>query len=160
MAGTGLTFAAMAGMVGAELGVSNWLTVDQKMIDQFAETTRDTQWIHVDVERARRESPFKAPVAHGYLTLSLIAGMSYEFRILPEGTAATVNYGLDKVRFLNPVRVGSRVRLRSTMISFEEKSPGQFLMKSHNVVEIQGEEKPALVAETLVLIVASPEVAA
>ena len=150
------TFASMKEMVGKELGVSSWVTVDQAMIDQFAETTRDKQWIHIDVERARRESPFGAPVAHGYLTLSLIAALSYELGTLPEGTAAGFNYGLDKVRFINPVRAGSRVRLRSTLESFTEKSPGQFLMKCNAVVEIEGEEKPALIAETLAMLVAGP----
>ena len=147
-----LTFEAMGGMAGKELGVSGWVTVDQEMINQFAECTRDRQWIHIDVERAKRESPFKAPVAHGYLTLSLIAAMSYELGALPAGTAAAFNYGLDKVRFLAPVRVGSRVRLRSTLMSFDDKGGGQYLMKSNNVIEIDGEDKPALIAETLALL--------
>ena len=150
-----LTFADMAARVGKELGVSSWITVDQKMIDEFAETTGDKQWIHIDVERAKRESPYRAPVAHGYLTLSLVAVMSYEVGALPEGTAAAFNYGLDKVRFLAPVRAGSRVRMRSTLMSFEEKAPLQFLMKCNQVVEIEGEEKPALIAETLAMIVAA-----
>lgn len=157
MSGAKLTFEGMADMVGKELGVSGWVEVDQKMIDQFAECTRDRQWIHIDVERARRESPFGAPVAHGYLTLSLIANMSYEIGALPEGTAAAFNYGLDKVRFLTPVRVGSKVRLRSTLMSFDQKAPGQYLMKSSSVVEIEGEEKPAMIAETLAMLVAAPK---
>jgi acyl dehydratase len=148
-----LTFDTMAGMAGKELGVSSWVTVDQPMIDQFAECTGDRQWIHIDVERARRESPFRAPVAHGYLTLSLIAAMSYEIGAVPEGTAAAFNYGLDKVRFIAPVRVGSKVRLRSTLMSFDDKGGGQYLMKANNVVEIDGEEKPALIAETLAMLV-------
>lgn len=154
MAETELTFDDLKGMVGQELGVSGWVEVDQAMIDAFAETTRDRQWIHVDVERARRESPYGAPVAHGFLTLSLVAAMSYEIGTKPRGLAASVNYGLDKVRFLSPVKAGARVRLRSTLLSFEEKSPGQFLMKTNSTVEIEGEERPALVAETLVLLVA------
>lgn len=148
-----LTYATMPSMIGQELGVSSWVTVDQQMIDQFAETTRDRQWIHVDVERAKRESPFKAPIAHGFLTLSLVASMSYEIGAVPEGTAAIFNYGLDKVRFLAPVKAGSRVRMRSTLASFEEKGPGQYLMKTDNVVEIEGEEKPALIAEALVMFI-------
>ncbi|MDP3895101.1 MAG: MaoC family dehydratase [Mesorhizobium sp.] len=150
-----LTFDSMKDMAGKELGVSSWITVDQKMIDAFAETTGDRQWIHVDVERAKRESPFKAPVAHGYLTLSLIAAMSYDIGAMPQGTAAAFNYGLDKVRFLTPVKAGQKVRMRSTLVSFEEKAPGQFLMKSSNTVEIEGEEKPALIAETLAMLMAS-----
>jgi acyl dehydratase len=148
-----LTYATMPSMVGQELGVSSWIDVDQKMIDQFAETTRDKQWIHVDVERAKRESPFRAPIAHGFLTLSLVASMSYEIGAVPEGTAAIFNYGLDKVRFLAPVKAGSRVRMRSTLVSFEEKGAAQYLMKTNNVIEIEGEDKPALVAEALVMFI-------
>lgn len=148
-----LTYATMPSMIGQELGVSSWIKVDQQMIDQFAETTRDKQWIHVDVDRARRESPFKAPIAHGFLTLSLVASMSYEIGAVPEGTAAIFNYGLDKVRFLAPVRAGSKVRMRSTLVSFEEKGAGQYLMKTDNVIEIEGEEKPALIAEALVMFI-------
>lgn len=156
MTDTPLTFATMPTMIGKELGVSSWITVDQQMINQFAETTRDKQWIHIDVERAKRESPFRAPVAHGYLTLSLVAAMSYEIGAVPEGTAAAFNYGLDKVRFLTPVKAGARVRMRSTLVSFDQKGPGQFLMKANNVVEIEGEDKPALIAETLAMLVAAP----
>lgn len=149
-----LTFETMPSMVGKELGTSSWITVDQKMIDEFAETTRDKQWIHIDVERAKRESPFGAPVAHGYLTLSLVAVMSYEIGAVPEGTAAAFNYGLDKVRFLTPVKAGQKVRMRSTLVSFEPKGPGQFLMKCSQTVEIEGEDKPALIAETLAMLIA------
>ncbi|MCV0396546.1 MAG: MaoC family dehydratase [Rhizobiaceae bacterium] len=151
------TFDDMAGLVGRELGVSSWVTVDQAMIDRFAETTNDHQWIHVDVGRATRESPYGAPVAHGYLTLSLIAGLSYEIGTRPRGTAASFNYGLDRVRFLAPVRAGSRVRLRSTLMSFEEKEPARFLLKASQVMEIEGEEKPALIAETLAMLVKGPD---
>lgn len=147
-------FEDLARKVGKELGVSSWITVDQAMIDGFATTTRDEQWIHIDAERARRESPFGATVAHGYLTLSLIPVMSYEIGAVPSGLSHTVNYGLDKVRFLAPVRAGSRVRMRSALVSLDEKAPGQMLMKCINTVEIEGEERPALVAETLALLVA------
>lgn len=141
-------------MQGQELGVSRWFEVDQSRIDRFADCTEDRQWIHIDVERAKRESPFGAPVAHGYLTLSLVAAMSYDIGFKPEGMAASINYGLDKVRFLAPVKAGARVRMRTTLVSFEEKTPGQFLVKNSNTVEIEGEQRPALVAETLVLLVA------
>lgn len=154
MAKASLTFDTMQTMAGQELGVSNWITVDQAMIDQFAECTGDRQWIHIDVERAKRESPFGAPIAHGYLTLSLVAALSYDIGVVPEGTAAAFNYGLDKVRFLTPVKAGARVRMRSTLVSFEPKGPGQFLMKCGNTIEIEGEEKPALIAETLAMLVA------
>lgn len=149
------SFAALKARVGRELGVSRWLTVDQAMIDQFAACTHDRQWIHVDVARARRESPYGAPVAHGFLTLSLIAGLSYEIGGQPEGLAASVNYGLEGVRFLAPVRAGQRVRLRTRLTGFEEKAPGRFLMRQAATVEIEGEARPALVAETLVLLVAA-----
>lgn len=155
---SGLTFAELRTMAGTELGVSGWVEVDQHMIDAFAELTRDPQWIHVDVERARKESPYGATVAHGFLTLSLIAGMSYEIGVIPAGTSASFNYGIDRLRFLSPVRAGSRVRMRSTLASFEEKAPGQFLMKTRCVIEIEGEERPALVADTLVLHVAEESV--
>jgi len=152
----GLTFESMPTMVGKELGVSSWVTVDQKMINEFAETTGDKQWIHVDVERAKKYSPFGAPIAHGYLTLSLVAAMSYDIGAVPDGVAAAFNYGLDKVRFLTPVKAGQKVRMRTTLVSFDPKGPGQFLMKCSNTVEIEGEDKPALIAETLAMLVAAP----
>jgi len=155
MAAPELTIESMPDMVGKELGISSWITVDQAMIDRFAEATLDHQWIHVDVARARAESPFASTIAHGYLTLSLIPAMSYEIGAQPRNIAATLNYGLDKVRFLAPVKAGSRLRMRSTLVSFEEKSPGQYLMKASNTVEIEGEARPALVAETLALHIAA-----
>ncbi len=151
-----LTFDTMKDHVGQELGTSGWVVVDQEMINSFAETTGDRQWIHVDVERAKRESPFRAPIAHGYLTLALVASLSQDIGVMPEGVAAAFNYGLDKVRFLTPVKAGARVRMKSTLVSFEPKGPGQFLMKSANTVEIEGEEKPALVAETLAMLIQAP----
>ena len=154
---TGYTFENMAEFAGKELGVSGWMAVDQKTIDEFAETTGDRQWIHVDVEKARKFSPFGGTIAHGYLTLSLVAPLSFEIGAVPEGTAAAFNYGLDKVRFLTPVKAGSKVRLRSTLVSFEQKAPGQFLMKCNNVLEIEGEEKPALIAETLAMLAQAPK---
>lgn len=147
------TFDALPALAGEELGVSSWIAVDQDMIDRFAETTGDRQWIHVDVERAGRETPFGTTIAHGYLTLSLVAVMSYEIGAAPEGASMSINYGLDKLRFLSPVRAGSRVRLRSRLVSFKEKLPGQFLMRSSIAVEIEGELRPALAAEALVLFV-------
>ena len=148
-----LTFETMKDMIGEELGVSSWITVDQKMIDEFAETTMDRQWIHIDVERAKKESPFGGPVAHGYLTLSLLAPMAYDIGARPADTVAAFNYGLDKVRFLAPVKAGARIRTRAVLASFEEKAPGQYLMKTANTVEIEGEDKPALISENLVMLV-------
>jgi acyl dehydratase len=151
MATSAPTYDQLRAMVGQELGVSGWIVVDQHRIDQFAQCTGDRQWIHVDPERARRESPFRTTIAHGYLTLSVIGALSQEMGVIPENTQAAFNYGLDRVRFLAPVRVGSRIRLRATLISMEDKGPGQYLMKFSNTIEIEGEEKPALLAETLAM---------
>jgi acyl dehydratase len=148
---TPLTFEELMQMAGQELGLSNWITVDQAMIQQFADCTGDHQWIHVDPERARRGSPFRKTIAHGYLTLSLLSALGQQIGVAPENTQAAINYGLDKVRFLVPVISGARIRLRMAMISFEIKGPGQYLMKALNTVEIEGQEKPALIAETLVM---------
>lgn len=147
------TILEMANKVGEPLGSSDWVEVDQEKINTFAECTLDKQWIHLDIERAKRESPFGGPVAHGYLTLSLLAGLTSKMDIRPQGTAAIINYGLDRVRFLNPVLAGSRVRLHVRLLSFEQKDNGQYLMKTENTVEIENIEKPALVAENLALLV-------
>jgi acyl dehydratase len=138
--------------VGRELGVSDWLTVDQSRIDQFAECTGDRQWIHVDVERAKRESPFGAPVAHGYLTLSLLAPTALEVFIRPAGITQAFNYGLDRVRFISPVKVGARVRNRIKLLAAEPKGGSRVLLSTENTIEIEGEEKPALTAVALAMI--------
>lgn len=148
-----LTMANLKDRVGQEMGVSNWTHVDQARIGQFAECTGDRQWIHVDVERAKRESPFKGPIAHGYLTLSLIGSLSLEVGVVPSDAGAGFNYGLDKVRFLAPVPAGARVRLRVTVIAVDDKSDGQILLKTRNVIEIENSEKPALIAEALALLI-------
>ena len=129
------------------------VTVTQEMIDQFAALTGDRQWIHVDVERAKRESPYHGPIAHGYLSLSFVAPLSMQVGAIPKGAAAAFNYGLDKVRFLAPVRVGARVRLRVMIIGVERKQDGQLIVKSRNTLDIEGSDKPALIAESLALIV-------
>lgn len=151
MSKTPPTYEQLRAMTGQELGVSGWVEVDQARIDQFAECTEDRQWIHTSPERAKKESPFRTTIAHGYLSLSLIGGLSQQMNVVPENTQAVFNYGLDKVRFLAPVRVGTRVRLRASLISVEDKAPGQYLMKFANTIEIEGEEKPALMAETLAM---------
>ena len=153
---TDLTLDSMASMVGEKLGTSGWHEVTQDAVNEFANSTGDHQWIHVDVERAKKESPFGGPVAHGYLTLSLIAGLSLDLGIVPKGTAAALNYGLDKVRFLAPVPVGAKVRLHVSLMSFDKKDNGQYLMKAENTIEIQGSDKPALIAETLAILVPGP----
>ncbi|MEL6751116.1 MAG: MaoC family dehydratase [Pseudomonadota bacterium] len=150
------TFDDLAAMVGESLGTSGWTEVTQEMIDTFADCTGDRQWIHVDVERAKKESPFGGPVAHGYLSLSLLAPQMMEIDITPKGTIAATNYGLNKVRFLAPVPAGAKVRTHATLKSFEEKAPGQYLMCSEATMEIEGGDKPALVAETLAMLFAAP----
>jgi acyl dehydratase len=146
-----LTLSGIAHHVGKELGVSSWVTVDQSRINQFAECSGDRQWIHVDVARATRESPYRAPIAHGYLTLALVAPLQMEIGAVPADAGAAFNYGLDKVRFLAPVKAGDRVRLRVALVNVEPKSGG-VLLKTSNTLEIEGSDKPALVAESLALI--------
>ena len=146
------TLAQLPGLVGRELAVSDWLTVDQDRINQFAQATDDHQWIHVDVERAKN-GPFGAPIAHGYLTLSLIAGFSQR-HVSIDDAAMSVNYGLNKVRFPTPVKVGSRVRARMALQSCEPISGGPagkggYQLMTVVTVEIDGQAKPACVAETL-----------
>lgn len=152
-----LTFATMEGLVGKTLGTSDWHEITQEAVNEFANCTGDRQWIHIDVERARKESPFGGPVAHGYLTLSLVASLSMELGVVPKGTAAALNYGLDKVRFLAPVPVGARVRLEAKLLGFQRKENGQYLMKAENTVEIEGSDKPALIAESLAILVPGPD---
>jgi len=138
--------------VGQELGVSDWLTVDQERINEFADCTGDHQWIHVDIERAKRESPLGSTIAHGYLTLSLLAAMQMEVGIIPAGVSQALNYGLDRVRFIAPVKAGARIRTRVVLLAVEPQDKGRFLLKFQNAVEIEGEKKPALIAETLALL--------
>jgi len=139
--------------VGRELGVSEWVAVDQDRIDRFAACTGDRQWIHVDVERARREGPFGGPIAHGYLSLSLIAAMVMELGVIPPDAATGLNYGLDRVRFIAPVKAGTRVRTRASLLAAEAQSGGRVLLKLNCTLEIEGEAKPALVAELLCLLI-------
>lgn len=138
-------------LVGSELGVSDWMEIDQKRVNDFAEVTGDHQWIHVDVERAKAESPYKAPIAHGFLTLSLIPALSKDnYRV--ENAKLGINYGLNKVRFLNAVPVGSRVRARSELVDVKAKDSVADLTVRHTI-EIDGVEKPAAVAEMIARIV-------
>ena len=150
---TNLTLAGLGERVGQELGISDWVAIDQARIDLFASCTGDYQWIHVDVERAKRESPFRGPVAHGYLTLAMVAPLAMEIGIIPKDAAAGLNYGVEKVRFLAPVPAGARVRLRVTLSGIEPRDGGQVIMKTQNTLEVEGSDKPALVAETLALLI-------
>ncbi|SAL06613.1 MaoC-like dehydratase [Caballeronia arationis] len=150
----GYGVATLKNFVGRELGVSNWVIVDQARIDAFAECTGDKQWIHVDVERATRESPYGGTIAHGYLTLSLLATLAIEVGLIPADARAGLNYGLDKVRFMAPVKAGARVRSRVVLLEVEEKQGGRIIVKTANELQVEGEDKPALVAETLAMLIA------
>src|ERR1043165_486360 len=132
--------------VGEEMGISSWITIDQQRIAEFAHCTGDHQWIHVDVERARRESPFGGTVAHGFLTLSLLASTALEVLRQRVEVKQALNYGLEKVRFLAPVRAGKRVRNHVKVAGVEDKGNGRVLLTTENTFEIEGEDKPALVA--------------
>lgn len=137
--------------VGSEVGVSGWIAIDQQAIDAFAEVTQDHQFIHVDPEAAAR-TPFGGTVAHGFLTLSLLSRMAADAMLRPESIKMGVNYGFDRVRFMAPVRSGKRVRGRFRLDSFDEKRPGQYQFVHNVTVEIEGEEKPALVADWIGMI--------
>jgi acyl dehydratase len=154
MAINGYRLGTIPQFVGRPLGVTGWLTIDQKRIDQFADCTDDHQWIHVDVERAAREGAFGSTVAHGYLTLALLARFTYEVGLVPADAGQAFNYGLDRVRFMTPVRAGARVRDRVVVLAAEEKGPGRVLVKAQHTIEIEGEDKPAMVAEALAMLVA------
>lgn len=137
--------------IGAEIGVSGWILVDQQAIDTFADVTGDHQFIHVDAEAAAK-TPFGGTVAHGFLTLSLLSQMAEQVMLVPEGLKMGVNYGFDRVRFLAPVRSGSRVRGRFTLAAADQKRPGQWQFVHQVTVEIEGAEKPALTADWIGLI--------
>jgi acyl dehydratase len=139
-------------LVGKEIGISAWHTVDQSRIDAFADVTEDHQFIHIDPERAARETPFGTTVAHGFLTVSLLSVFSYEALPKIEGATMGVNYGFDKLRFVSPVRAGSRVRGRFTLTEAKMRGPNELLSRTSVSVEIDGESKPALVADWLGLV--------
>jgi acyl dehydratase len=147
------SMANAAQFAGRELGASEWVALDQDRIDAFAACTGDRQWIHVDVARAKRESPFGGPIAHGYLTLSLVAAMIMELGVIPPDAATGLNYGLDKVRFIAPVKAGSRVRARAKLRGAEPQGDARVLLRLDCALEIEGEAKPALVAELLYVLI-------
>ena len=136
--------------VGKELGRSEWLTIDQERINLFAEATGDYQFIHVDPVKAA-QTPFGGTIAHGFLSLSLIPKLMEDILVMPEGLKMVVNYGLDSVRFIQPVKVDSKVRLKVELSEVTEKKPGQWLLKAIATLEIDGMDKPAYVAESLSL---------
>lgn len=140
-------------LLDTEVGVSNWITVDQPMIDTFADVTHDTQWIHVDPERAAAETPFGGTIAHGFLTLSLASRFAYDcFPMLP-GQVMGINYGFNKLRFLSPVKAGSRVRGRFVLAAVTKRNDTDLLRENTLTIEIEGQETPALIAQWLGLAV-------
>ena len=146
-----MSVAMLAQQVGQELGVSSWYAIEQDRIDRFAAATDDHQWIHVDRDRAAAW-PFGVTVAHGFLTLSLLAPTAYQVLAEVFQGATAFNYGLDKVRFIAPVRAGARVRNRITLLALEQKGSSRWLLTTENTMEIEGEAKPALIAVSLVMI--------
>jgi acyl dehydratase len=144
-------------LVGEELEPSSWIEITQERVNQFAEATNDFQFIHVDPEKAA-QTPFGGPIAHGFLSLSLLSYLNAQTAIYPENLVMGINYGSDKVRYLMPVRVGQKIRSKQTILEVSEKSPGQWLLKTAVTVEIEGEKTPALVAEILSMLVVNPEI--
>ena len=142
----------LPGLVGRELPPSDWFEVSQERVNRFADATNDHQFIHIDKARAA-QTPFGGTIVHGFLTLSLLPFLSAQIRPEIEGLKMAINYGSDRVRFLQPVRVGSRVRAHQKFVEATEKNPGQWLLKSQVSIEIEGQEKPALIAETLSMFV-------
>jgi acyl dehydratase len=140
---------------GEETQISEWFLVEQKQIDQFGQATLDSDWMHVDPERAKRDGPFEGTVAFGFWTLSMLTYLVRQAsgRDYPDGALYGLNYGFDRVRLIEPVVVGKRIRNRSKLLEITERGAGRFLVKTENTVEIEGSEKPAMVAEWLVLLV-------
>ncbi|WP_375160856.1 MaoC family dehydratase [Bradyrhizobium sp. RDT46] len=147
-----ITLDAYQALVGKEIGVSSWHLIDQSRIDTYADVTEDHQFIHVDPERARKETAFGTTIAHGFLTMSMLSVMSYEVMPAIAGTTMGVNYGFDKLRFISPVRSGKRIRGRFVLAEAKLRKPNELQSRTNVTVEIEGEDKPALVADWLGLI--------
>jgi acyl dehydratase len=147
-----ITLEAYQAMVGKEIGLSSWHLIDQPRIDTYAEVTEDHQFIHVDPERAKKETAFGTTIAHGFLTMSMLSVMSYEVMPAIAGTTMGVNYGFDKLRFISPVRAGKRIRGRFVLAEAKLRKPNELQSRTNVTVEIEGEDKPALVADWLGLI--------
>jgi acyl dehydratase len=146
-----LSLATLDRFIGQELGVSRWFGMDQERINAFSYCTGDDQWIHVDVERAARESDTGGTIAHGFFTLSIVGPAALEVWIRPAGITKALNYGVERVRFLAPVPSGAQVRSRITLVAVEPKGEGRVLITTDNTVEIEGVSKPALVAKVLIM---------
>lgn len=137
-------------LAGRQLEPSSWLKITQDRINQFADATNDHQFIHVSRIRAAL-TPFRKPIAHGFLSLSLLSYLNAEKALIPDNLQMVINYGADRLRFLAPVKVGKRIRSHQKIVSVTERKPGQWLVKNDVSVEIEGEDKPALVAQMLAL---------
>ena len=160
MSNESMTLAELLKKKGEEIGVSDWMTVSQDRINGFADVTEDHQFIHLDVERAKAETPFGGTIAHGFLTLSLMVPMADQALPNISDRKMGINYGMDKLRFLSPVPAGARVRGRFTLEDYKERSPGYFMLSYKVAVEIEGGDKPALLATWLVVSVVEPAKAA
>jgi len=146
-----LTLTNAADRVGETLAVTDWVEITQDMVDGFAGSTLDPDWMHVDVERSRTESPFGGTIVQGFLVSSLVIHFCHAADVFPKDASYGLNYGTDKVRYLTPVLTGSRVRDHITLSGFEPRGEGRFLMRLHNVIELDGSEKPAAVLDWLTL---------
>lgn len=145
--------AKLQAQIGTEVGVSNWIEVDQAMIDDFARVTHDDQWIHVDPVRAAQETPFGGSIAHGFLSLSLASRFAYDCFEAEPGQVMGINYGFNKLRFLSPVPAGSRLRGRFTLTAADQRNPTQILRETALTIEIEGSDRPALIADWLGMMV-------
>jgi acyl dehydratase len=143
--------ADLQNLVGQELGVGDWITIDQQRINDFADVTEDHQGIHLDPERASRETPWGSTIAHGFLTLSLLPALTQAIYQV-EGVSARINYGLDKVRFLAPVPANGRIRARVTLTDLENQGEGRYKAMFATTIELEGSERPACIAETIALL--------
>ena len=149
----GYRFATVPDFVGKELGVSDWIAVDQARIQAFANCTGDQQWIHTDVERCRSESPFGAPIAHGFLLLSLLARLLMDVGTVPPDASRVMNLGVKDARFRTPVRAGARVRARISLAAADKKSEGRLIATASAVLEVENEQDPALAAEVVLMLI-------
>lgn len=146
-------------LIGKEIGLSDWIRVTQDQVDMFADATLDHDWMHVDVGRSEAESPYGTTIVQGFLMMSLLIHLMHETKLVPGGTSYGLNYGIDRLRFTNVVLVGSRIRARVVLADVKERGPGRYLVTTTNTVEVEGDEKPAVVADWLNLWVKELEAA-
>ena len=147
------TLADLHALIGSEIGVTDWIPVEQDAIDQFSVSTRAPDWLHVDPERAKRDGPYGGTIAFGFWTLSMLTYCSHQVGMWPKDVAYALNYGLDRVRWINPVPVGTRIRMRCRLLSLEERPDLRILVRTLNTMEIEGGTRPAMTAEWLGLFI-------